>query len=128
MEKLILKVLLALSLFFNVSLYFWWMDLGQYRNYVDKWIETWKEILTSQEFANLKTSAISKITNAYSWDIDKLKTKIISDIWKYWEDKTKDMLQEQYWKLDEKEIDVLIEDAKSQMNKWLNATNTWSKK
>jgi len=48
------KILLIISLAINVILYFWLVDVWQYRNYVDKTIELWKKFAESDEFKEMK--------------------------------------------------------------------------
>lgn len=48
------KILLLISVFINVVLYFWWVDVWQYRNYVDSTIELGKQFSESDEFQKMK--------------------------------------------------------------------------
>jgi len=49
-----LKILLIISIFINVVLYFWWIDVWQYRNYIDHSIELTKKVANSEEVKEMK--------------------------------------------------------------------------
>ena len=49
-----MKILLWISVFINIILYFGWIDVGQYRNYIDSTIELWKTFSESDEFQEIK--------------------------------------------------------------------------
>ena len=50
-----LKILLIISIVINIVLYFWWIDVWQYRNYIDHSIELTKKIANSDEVQEMKT-------------------------------------------------------------------------
>jgi len=49
-----MKILLIISVFINIVLYFGWVDVGQYRNYVDSTIELGQQFTESDEFQAIK--------------------------------------------------------------------------
>lgn len=111
-----LKLVLTISLFFNFALYFWWMDVGQYRNYVDGTIEDVKEIWASEEFQTLKKLVKEKLVWTYNenlWD-SVLNQKVQEVQWTLTEfgvESATNKLKEQYPELTESEITQIIKAA-----------------
>ena len=44
MINFFIKILLIISLWFNIALYFNWIDVGQYKSYIDKWVQMGQEM------------------------------------------------------------------------------------
>lgn len=53
---MITRILLIISIWFNVVLYYWLIDLWQFRNYINSTIELGKQIWTSDEFKQFKNN------------------------------------------------------------------------
>lgn len=125
--NLLLKVLLIVSLFFNVALYFGWIDVGQYRDYVDQWIQSWRDIWNSEERKNLFNLVWEKFTQLYWSDVNVLLEDAKQKIKDYGTQKATEMLQEQYDKLDASDINTLVEQAKDELleQEVINAEWTW---
>lgn len=81
---MIKNIIILISLWFNILLYFWIIDVLQYKNIVDKWIQTWKDIATSEEVKNLWNSISSKLSKTYWDDFNEIKNTINNKIKENW--------------------------------------------
>ena len=57
-----LRIAFAISLLFNILLYFWWIDLGQYKQWIDQVIQTTQNIATSQETQQFLSWAANQLS------------------------------------------------------------------
>ena len=110
---MILKVILFISLFFNVSLYLWWMDVWQYRWYVDSTIQDVKDITASEEFQKLQTLIKDKFSETYNQNLGEStlneKVKEVSDsVTTFWADKAIEEIRQKYPKLSEEQVKELV--------------------
>ena len=125
---MICKLILIVSLVFNILLYFGIIDLGQYRGYIDKWIEIWKKAYNSEEMQQFIDLGWKIIRNtkedvvANFWDdYEMLKSKSKDEIKKY--------LKEKYPNMEEKYATIVIDQILSSQAASWSATNwTWDGK
>lgn len=111
---MIIRILLIISLIFNVALYFGWIDVGQYRNYVDKWFQVSKDLtdetkrneMLNQDWLKL---AKDKLSEKYWKDLEKVKQDLKSKS----EQQIKDYLKKTYTWLNDQEIDKVTDYIKS---------------
>lgn len=107
---MIYKILLFVSLVFNIALYFGWIDVGQYRNYVDKWFEVSKDLtdenkrnqLLNQDWLNL---AKEQLLQKYWKDLEKIKLDLKSKS----QQEVKDYLKKNYTWLNDQQIEKVSE-------------------
>ncbi|MCT4617569.1 MAG: hypothetical protein N4A38_05170 [Candidatus Gracilibacteria bacterium] len=111
MMGLITRILLIASLFFNAALYYGWMDLGQYRTYIDKLAKSGQEIIESDQFKNLLTLIQDKFKEAYGEDIAKLEEEVKTKIQEVGEEKAVELVQEKYNKLTEADIQTIADEV-----------------
>lgn len=108
---ILIKIILWISLAFNVALYFGWIDVGQYRNYVDKWIQTSKDIIQSPEFQTALTSAGDKLKQAYGKDLEQAQLQIKAQIRTQGEAKAREYIKKNFSGLNDTEITALLESS-----------------
>lgn len=131
----LLKLALIISLFFNFSLYFGWMDVGQYRAYVDWTIQDVKDITASEEFQNLKNMIKDKFASTYNenlWEsnLNAKLAEIQDSITEFWVDAAVEKLTTKYpelWKAEIQEmVDAAVELQKASLEEEIveSATNT----
>jgi hypothetical protein len=117
MINFIIKILFIFSLWFNVALYFDWIDIWQYREYVDKGIQIWQEIGESEELANLWNLFKTKLEENFGEDFDNMLGEAESLIKKRWTDYAQKVLKSKYSNFSSGDINNLIEYAGSEMLK-----------
>lgn len=111
---MICRIILWISLLANFALYFGWIDVWQYRTYVDKSVEFSKEMSDEQkrkEFLQKDWVNVAKDTLAqkYQKDLDKLKEQLK---WKT-EDQVKTYLKQNFTWLTDNEINFAASYIKS---------------
>lgn len=115
MTNFILKILLTISLFFNVTLYLWIIEVNEFRNYVDDFVSESKDFINSEEFQALLWKTEDTLSQIYNETLSSVIDKTKDDILKYGEEKAKEAIEERFKELWEDEVWALIEKAKSQI-------------
>lgn len=105
---MICRIILWISLLANFALYFGWIDVWQYKWYVDQWVKFWKEMTDEQkrkEFMEKDWFNVAKdsLMKKYNQDIDKLKTELSNKS----EQQVKDYLKQKFPNLSDKEIELI---------------------
>ena len=71
------RVLLVVSLVINVGLYYGWFDVGQYQNYVDKFIAEGREAFTKDpKLQQVVETVQDKVQEIYGKDADDVKQEL----------------------------------------------------
>lgn len=115
MTNYILKILLTISLFFNVTLYFWIIQVNEFRDYVDNFVSESEEFINSEEFQNILSNTEKVLSDIYDESLSAIIDNTKEDILKYGEEKAKQAIEEKFKELWEDEVWALIEKAKSQI-------------
>jgi len=92
-------------------LYFGYMDVGQYRTYLNNLAKDGQEIIESDQFQNLITLIKDKFQEAYWKDIEVLKKEVETKIQEVWEEKAVEMIQEKYNKLTEADVKSVVDEV-----------------
>lgn len=122
MINFFIRIILLISIWFNAALYFGWMDLGQYRNYVNSRIEDIKEIANSEEVKNLWNLIGEKLDEwakdlSDKMDLEKVAKDLQSDIIKVGVDKAKKNLEDNYKDLTSDQINEIVNAAVKTLQK-----------
>lgn len=107
MPKIIYKVLLIISLGFNIALYFGWLGLDQYKGIVDKWVQTTKDIANDPSTKEFLEMSKQKFKDAYWENIENLKVELK---WKTKEAAMNYMMDNYSW-INLSDMAQIIEDA-----------------
>lgn len=117
MINFIVRILFLISLGFNVALYFGWIDVWQYREYVDRGIKMWQEIAESEELADLGNLFKSKLQENFWEEFDWLLSEAQDLVKRKWVDYAQKALQSKYSEFSSGDINQLVEYAGSEMLK-----------
>lgn len=122
MINFFIRIILLISIWFNAALYFGWMDLGQYRNYVNSRIEDIKEIANSEEVKNLWNLIGEKLDEwakdlSDKIDLEKVAKDLQSDIIKVGVDEAKKNLEDNYKDLTSEQINEIVNAAVKTLQK-----------
>lgn len=122
MINFIIRIILLISLAFNIALYYGWMDIGQYRNYVDKSIEDLKEIANSDEVKNLGNLIGDKLKEntdelQSNLDLEQVAKDLQKNIIEVGVNQAKENLEKEYKDLTQAQIDEIVKAARETLEK-----------
>jgi len=111
MIDFVTRFFLVASLFFNAALYYGWMDLGQYRAYIDNLAKEGQQIVESEQFQSLLSSVQEKVKELYDKNIDEIEKEVEAKIKEVWEEKAVEFIQEKYNKLTEADVKTIADEV-----------------
>jgi predicted transcriptional regulator len=92
-------------------LYYGWMDLGQYRAYIDNLAKEWQQIVESEQFQSLLAWVQEKVKELYDKNIDEIEKEVENKIKEVWEEKAVEFIQEKYNKLTEADVKTIADEV-----------------
>ena len=88
-SRKILSFFLLLSLMINVAFYFWWIEVEEYRDYVDWTRKTLSQIIMSEEVS----AWVEMVRRELWWDLTSLHSKILES----WREEAAQWLMKETW-------------------------------
>jgi len=111
MVTFVTRIVLVASLFFNAALYYGWMDLGQYRTYIDNLAKDGQKIIESEQFQSLLSSVQEKVKELYDKNIEEIEKEVEAKIKEVWEEAAVDFIQGKYNKLTESDVKTIADEV-----------------